>query len=66
MADKMADKTLEDIMASMKKDPFITISKLSNTLNISVRTIERCIRNLKSSNKIVRKGGKKVGVWEVL
>ena len=44
----------------------ITIPELAEMLNLSTRTIEKQIVNLKDSKRIERIGPDKGGYWEVL
>ena len=50
---------------SIKKNPNITIKQLSEQCNISTRTIQRILSNLKESEIITRIGSDKTGYWKV-
>ena len=49
----------------MKNNSFVTAEQISSELNISVRAVEKQIRNLREKGQIVRIGGKNGGHWEV-
>jgi ATP-dependent DNA helicase RecG len=59
---KTSDKILDLIKANSK----ITIKELAELTNVSARVVETHLQNLKQNHKIIRKGGKKTGDWEVL
>jgi len=50
---------------SIKKNPNITIKQLSEQCNISTRTIQRILSNLKEGEIITRIGSDKTGYWKV-
>ena len=54
------------IICILKERKAITIDDISEMLNIPRRTVVRYIEQLKKNNKIVRKGGRKGGHWEVI
>lgn len=58
----MADRIIL-VIASNKA---VTIDEISNILNIPKRTVEREIKNLRESERITRKGGKRYGYWEII
>jgi ATP-dependent DNA helicase RecG len=60
------DKSSDKILLLLLEDPQITISELSQKLNISTRAIEKNLSNLKATNKIRRIGSKKSGYWEII
>lgn len=53
------------ILIAMKETPHITIDPIVSGTGISKRTVSRIIKDLKESNKILRKGTKN-GTWIVL
>lgn len=60
------DDTLErKLIKIIKKNPKITQNTLSEELNISIRSLKRIMKRLVEKGKIVRKGGKRYGYWEV-
>ncbi|SDB40102.1 HTH domain-containing protein [Ruminococcaceae bacterium FB2012] len=44
----------------------ITMSALSESLNVTQRTIEREIKRLKENGKLQRTGGKRYGHWKII
>ena len=59
---KGVQKTFEAILLN----PFATIKKLSQTLELSERTIKKHIALLKKAGKIKREGGKTHGFWKTV
>ena len=53
------------IIEILKERKASTIDDISQMLNIPRRTLVRSIEQLKKDNKIVRKGGRKNGHWEL-
>jgi predicted HTH transcriptional regulator len=60
------DKTSEKILDLMKLKPKITIKELAELTSVSARVVETHLQNLKQNHKIIRKGGRKMGEWEVI
>jgi ATP-dependent DNA helicase RecG len=60
-----SEKSSEKILSLMKEQSDITIEELAKRIGISTRAIEKHIQNLKTADKIRRKGSDKLGVWEV-
>ena len=58
----LADK----IIVAISSDKTITVSEISDILNIPKRTVEREIKNLRESGRIIRKGGRRYGYWEIM
>ena len=56
----------EQIINLIKSDNFITISQISDILNIPKRTIEREIQKLQENKRITRVGAKKNGYWQIM
>lgn len=64
--DDVLDDVLDDrIVSELKKDARLNQKELANRLQISVSSIQRAMYRLKERGKIVRKGGKRYGHWEV-
>ena len=59
-------ETRKVIIDILGKEPKITISGISERTNISARTIERIIAELKSDGTVERIGSKKAGYWHVI
>ncbi len=53
----------ERIIALIGSDESITVLKISETLGIPKRTVEREIKKLRDSNRISREGGNRYGRW---
>ena len=54
------------ILEWIKKDKYITRTKLAEINNVSVETIKRDIRKLKQMNLIKRIGSDKTGFWQII
>ena len=54
------------IVMVMLSDKAVTIAEISDILDIPKRTVEREIKNLRESGRIIRKGGKRYGYWEIM
>ncbi len=39
---------------------------MASALSITTRAVEKNIQNLKKNKKLMRKGGKKFGYWQVI
>ena len=61
-----AERKMLLITEILKESKTSTIDDISQLLNIPRRTIVRYIEQLKKDNKIVRKGGRKSGHWELI
>ena len=57
----MADRIIEMV----KSNPKITQIEMAEQLDVSYRTLQRKMDDLKDSGKIARKGGKRYGYWEI-
>ncbi len=66
VAVKSAVKSAVKILKEIERNPHITREELSNILNLSVRTIDKNIKELKLEGRLRRAGGRKGGHWEVL
>ncbi|WP_406037795.1 HTH domain-containing protein [Succinimonas sp.] len=51
--------------AQVEKNPKITQKELVEQFDISRRTLQRKLNELKEKGKIIRKGGMRYGSWEV-
>ncbi len=63
---KGSEKTSDKILKLLSLNNNITISELSDKLNISTRAIEKHLAKLKQKGLIKRIGSDKSGYWEVL
>ena len=60
------DDVLEDrIIKELQKDVKLNQKKLAERLQTSLPSIQRAMSKLKESGRIVRKGGKRFGYWEI-
>jgi predicted HTH transcriptional regulator len=66
IAGKTAVKNADKILTILKTAPNTTAKALAEVLEVSLRTVETEIANLKKQGLIVRMGGAKGGHWEVL
>jgi ATP-dependent DNA helicase RecG len=51
---------------SIRENPFITIPEIASTIDVTERTIERAIRELKYAQMIERIGPDKGGYWRII
>ena len=63
---ELSDKSRDKVLRLIRKQPDMTQAELALALGLSVKGIEKIIRQLKDANAIRRKGGKKMGSWEVV
>ena len=54
------------VLKEIKKNPELTAQQLTNTIQKSLRTLERSIKKLKDQKYIRRQGSKKSGHWVLL
>ena len=59
--DTLADR----IIALLKEDSSMTQETLAEKTKVSVPSIKRTMKILSGNGRIVRKGGKRYGYWEV-
>lgn len=60
------EKSSAKIVQLMKGNKYITIPEIAVLINITERSVERNIANLKKQNKIYREGADKGGYWRVI
>ena len=53
------------IIAMLRVDPQLTQQDLINRLDYSRRSIQRSMKNLVDTGKILRIGGKRFGYWQI-
>lgn len=63
--DTLGDTLADRIIALLKEDPSMTQDTLAEKSKVSVPSIKRTMKILSDSGRIVRKGGKRYGYWEV-
>ena len=54
------------VISLIKANNRITISELSERLNISRRAVQTIINSLKGKNVLIRDGSRKIGYWRIL
>jgi Fic family protein len=64
--EKSREKSRDKVLKLLKKQPDLTQAELSEALGLSVKAIEKVIRQLRDANQIRREGGKKFGHWELV
>ena len=57
---------LNQKITQLRNDNNWSQEELAEKLNVSVPTIKRAIKRLSVAGKIVRKGGKRFGYWEII
>lgn len=61
----LGDGLKEEIIRMLSENPKLTMAEIAEKLNVTKRTIERIVKNLREKGVIERKGGKRYGYWEV-
>ena len=61
----MADTLPDSIIMLLKINPQMTQGEIAEATKVSVPSIKRTMKILSNNGKIVRKGGKRYGYWEV-
>ena len=56
---------INDVLNLLKKEPQITIEKISNETGLTKKQIEAAIKELKERGTLSREGSKKTGRWIV-
>ena len=59
-------ETDKSVLKEIKKNPELTVQQLTDTIQRSLRTLERSIKKLKDQKYIKRQGSKKSGHWVLL
>ena len=62
---KSRDKSRDKVLCLLRKQPDLTQAELANALGLTVKAIEKIVRQLRDANLIKREGGKKFGRWIV-
>ena len=55
----------ERILASIRSNAFIIVQEMSETLEVLKRMLEREMKKLRSSGRIIRVGGNRYGHWKI-
>ena len=58
-------KSRDKVLCLLRKQPDLTQAELANALGLTVKAIEKIVRQLRDANLIKREGGKKFGHWIV-
>ena len=64
-SDTLDDTLADKITALLKKNPSMTQEVLAEKTKVSIASIKRTMKILSDKEKIVRKGGKRYGYWEI-
>ena len=57
---------LEDrILDELRRNPSLNQKELANMLHTSVPSVQRAMSRLKDDGRLIRKGGKRFGYWEI-
>lgn len=60
------DDVLEDrILDELRRNPSLNQKELANMLHTSVPSVQRAMSRLKDDGRLIRKGGKRFGYWEI-
>ena len=65
-ADTLDDTLADKIIALLEEEPSMTQEVLAERAKVSVPSIKRTMKILTDNGRIVRKGGKRYGHWEIL
>jgi ATP-dependent DNA helicase RecG len=65
-SEKMSGKMSGKVLVLIRENPFITIPEIASTIDVTERTIERAIRELKYAQMIERIGPDKGGYWRII
>ena len=63
---KSSGKTDDKIIAIARKSPSVSIPQMAEILGISTRAVEKQIRQLKQTKRLLRIGPAKGGIWQVV
>ena len=63
--DTLGDTLADSIISLIKDNPKITQGELAEAAKVSVPSIKRTMKILSDNGRIVRRGGKRYGYWEV-
>ena len=64
--EKGREKSREKILQLIIKDAHITYEELASSLNLSIKSIEKHVKNLREQGILRRIGGRKEGHWEII
>lgn len=66
MSQKNLQKLNDKIYKLISQTPQISATQMSENMGISLRQVQRYLKQLSDQNLIVREGGRKNGVWKIL
>ena len=61
----MGDVLEDGILDELRRDSSLNQKELAEILGTSVPSIQRAMSRLKDNGRLIRKGGKRFGYWEV-
>lgn len=62
---RVGKESRDKVLCLLRKQPDLTQAELANALELTVKAIEKIVRQLRDANLIKREGGKKFGRWIV-
>ena len=63
--DVLGDVLEDGILDELRRDSSLNQKELAEILGTSVPSIQRAMSRLKDNGRLIRKGGKRFGYWEV-
>ena len=66
MSQKNLQKLNDKIYKLISQTPQISAAQMSENMGISLRQVQRYLKQLSDQNLIVREGGRKNGVWKIV
>lgn len=63
--DVLGDVLEERILDELRRNPSLNQKELANMLHTSVPSVQRAMSRLKDDGRLIRKGGKRFGYWEI-
>ena len=63
--DVLGDVLEDRILDELRRNPSLNQKELANMLHTSVPSVQRAMSRLKDNGRLIRKGGKRFGYWEV-
>jgi len=64
-SEKRSEKTSEKIMIEIRKNPDLSIARLSEVIGITTRSVERNLKKLQEAGRLERSGSPKGGHWVI-
>jgi ATP-dependent DNA helicase RecG len=59
-------KATRQIYKLISQNPHITAAQMSENMGLSARQVQKYLKRLQESKKIVRVGGRKIGEWKIV